>query len=146
MRRRWSMVDRPVSGCSGGRSLRGWVVLAVAVLTVLTVATAYADEMPEMHRLAAPLAAAVMAGAWAVELAGLRWPRLALVLAMVLPNLCLSLMHHGGASFLFLPLVVAWSASSGAAPRAWPRSGSRSPRSPSRRWWTRRTGSCSGRS
>jgi signal transduction histidine kinase len=96
------------SASETARSLRGWVVLAVAILTVLTVLTAYADEMPESHRLAAPLAAAVMAGAWAVELSGLRWPRLALVLAMVLPNLCLSLMHHAGPNLLFLPLLVAW--------------------------------------
>jgi signal transduction histidine kinase len=49
-----------------------------------------------------------MAGAWAVELSGLRWPRLALVLAIVLPNIYLTLMHHSGANFLFLPLVIAW--------------------------------------
>jgi signal transduction histidine kinase len=96
------------SASETARSFRGWVVLAVAILTVLTVLTAYADEMPEAHRLAAPLAAAVMAGAWAVELSGRRWPRLALVLATVLPNLCLALMHHAGPNFLFLPLVVAW--------------------------------------
>ena len=90
------------------RSFRRWVALAVVILTVLTVVTAYADEMPESHRLAAPLAAAVMAGAWAIELSGLRWPRLALIAANVLPNLCLSLMHHAGPNFLFLPLVVAW--------------------------------------
>jgi signal transduction histidine kinase len=90
------------------RSLRGWVVLAVAALTVLTVVTAFADEMPESHRTAVPLAAAVMAGAWAIELAGVRWPRLALVLAMVVPNLCLTLMHHSSVNFLFLPLALAW--------------------------------------
>ena len=90
------------------RALRGWVVLAVAALTALTVVTAFADEMPESHRLAVPLAAAAMAGAWAVELAGVRWPRVALVLAMVLPNLCLTLMHHTNVNFLFLPLAVAW--------------------------------------
>ena len=90
------------------RSLRGWVVLAVAALTVLTVVTAFADEMPESHRLAVPLAAVVMAGAWAIELAGVRWPRLALVLAMVVPNLCLTLMHHSSVNFLFLPLALAW--------------------------------------
>src|SRR5437016_3211843 len=27
---------------------------------------------------------------------------------MALPNLCLALMHHNGANFLFLPLVMAW--------------------------------------
>jgi signal transduction histidine kinase len=96
------------SSSETARALRGWVVLVVAILTVLTVLTAYADAMPESHRLAAPLAAAVMAGAWAIELAGLRWSRFALVLAMVLPNLCLSLMHHTGPNLLFLPLLVAW--------------------------------------
>jgi signal transduction histidine kinase len=98
----------PFSTSETARSLRGWVVLAVAALTVLTVVTAFADEMPESHRLAVPLAAAVMAGAWAIELAGVRWPRLALVLAMVVPNLCLTLMHHSGVNFLFLPLALAW--------------------------------------
>jgi signal transduction histidine kinase len=96
------------SASETARSLRGWVVLTVAVLTVLTVLTAYADEMAESHRLAVPLAAAVMAGAWAIELSGVRWPRLALILAMVLPNLCLTLMHHSNVNFLFLPLVIAW--------------------------------------
>jgi signal transduction histidine kinase len=83
-------------------------VLAVAVLTVLTAVTAFADEMPESHRVAAPLAAAVMAGAWAVELSGQHLPRLALVLAMVVPNISLALMHHSNVNFLFLLLVVAW--------------------------------------
>jgi signal transduction histidine kinase len=96
------------SASETARSLRGWVVLAVAVLTVLTVLAAFADEMPESHHLAVSLAAAVMAGAWVIELSGLRWPRLALVLAMVLPNLCLTLMHHSNVNFLFLPLVIGW--------------------------------------
>jgi signal transduction histidine kinase len=90
------------------RSLRGWVVLVVVLLTAVTVLTAFADQMPESHHVAVPAAAAVMAGAWAVELAGLRWPRLALVLAMVLPNLVLALMNHKSANFLFLMLAVAW--------------------------------------
>jgi signal transduction histidine kinase len=84
------------------------VVLAVAVLTVLTVLTAFADDMPDSHRLAVPLATAVMAGAWAVELSGWRWPRLALVLAMALPNVGLALIGHSNANLLFLLLVVAW--------------------------------------
>ena len=50
----------PLSTSETARSLRGWVVLAVVALTVLTVVTAFADEMPESHRLAVPLAAAVM--------------------------------------------------------------------------------------
>ncbi|MFN8635758.1 MAG: sensor histidine kinase [Chloroflexota bacterium] len=96
------------SASETARSLRGWVVLAVALLTAASVLTAFADEMPESHRVAVPLATAVMAVAWAVELAGWRWPRLLLVLAMALPNLGLALMHHSNANFLFLLLVVAW--------------------------------------
>lgn len=96
------------SASETARSLRGWVALAVAVLTVLTVVTAFTDEMPESHHLAVPVAAAVMAGAWAIELSGQRLPRLALVMAMVLPNLGLALMDHRNVNYLFLLLVVAW--------------------------------------
>jgi signal transduction histidine kinase len=101
-------VPRTASASETARALRGWVVLTVALLTVLTVLTAFADDMPASHRLAVPLATAVMAGAWAVELAGLRWPRLALVLAMALPNVALALIGHSNVNLLFLLLVVAW--------------------------------------
>src|SRR5207245_1486914 len=82
--------------------------LAVGVLALVTVLTAFAEEMPASHHQWVPVAAAVMVAAWAVELAGLRWPRLALVAAVVLPNAWLTLMGHFGANYLFLLLLVAW--------------------------------------
>ncbi|MCC7372466.1 MAG: sensor histidine kinase [Chloroflexi bacterium] len=103
-----SATTAPFSTTETVRSLRGWVVLVVALLTALTVVTAFADDMPESHRTVVPFAAALMAGAWAIELSGVRWPRLVLVLAMTLPNAALALMHHSNANFLFLLLVVAW--------------------------------------
>lgn len=88
--------------------LRPWVALAVGLLTLVTAVTAFAEDMPASHRVAAPPAAAVMLAAWAVELAGVRWPRLGLVAANVLPNLWLAAIDHGPANYLFLLLLVAW--------------------------------------
>src|SRR5207245_5205779 len=82
--------------------------LAVGVLALVTVLTAFAEEMPASHHQWVPVAAAVMVAAWAVELAGVRWPRLALVAAVVLPNAWLTLMGHFGANYLFLLLLVVW--------------------------------------
>jgi signal transduction histidine kinase len=90
------------------RSLRRWVVVAVGVVTLLTLLTTFTDTMPASHHQAAPVATAIMAGAWALELAGLRWSRLALVAAVVLPNLWLTLLGHVSANYLFLALLVAW--------------------------------------
>src|SRR5215213_877492 len=90
------------------RSLRRWMAPAVVATTLLTVVTAFADEMPASHHLPAVLAAAIMAGAWALELGGLRWPRLALVALTVLPNVWLAVIGHSSANNLFLVLLVAW--------------------------------------
>jgi len=88
--------------------LRRWVGLAVGVLALVAVLTAFAEEMPASHHRWVPVAVAVMAVAWTVELLGIPWPRLGLVAAVVLPNVYLTLIGHTGATYLFLLLLVAW--------------------------------------
>ena len=96
------------------RWLRRWAVLAVvAIVTPLTVLTAYADEMPQFHHTAVPLAIAVIVPAWVLELSGVRLPRLALIAATVLPNVWLTLIGHDNTNYLWLPLLVAWIGFSG---------------------------------
>jgi signal transduction histidine kinase len=95
------------------RWLRRWVAAAAGALTLLTVLTAFAESMPATHHWYVPAAAAVIAGAWAVELSGVRWPRLAFVLAVVLPNVGLTLIGHVSANYLFLLLMAAWVAAVG---------------------------------
>src|SRR5262245_4226370 len=85
-----------------------WMVVAVIVMSVLRVVTAFADEMPASHHLPAVLATAVLAGAWALELRGLLRPRFTLIAATVLPNVWLALIGHTSANNLFLLLLVAW--------------------------------------
>ena len=99
---------RPSAAPETARWLRRWVALTVGLLTLVTVLTAFAEDMPASHRLAVPPAAAVMLAAWMVELSGVRWPRFGLIAANVLPNLWLALIHHGFANYLFLLLLVAW--------------------------------------
>jgi hypothetical protein len=70
--------------------VRGWVFAVVVLLGLVTVLTAFTEDMPESHHGAAIVAAAVLVTAWAIELSGARWPRLALVLATVLPNVWLT--------------------------------------------------------
>jgi signal transduction histidine kinase len=107
----------PAASTSGGaafaasetaRWLRSWMGLAVGALAVVTVLSAFAEEMPAFHHPVVIVATGVMAAAWAVELLGVPWPRVALVLAVVLPNLWLTLIGHTGANFLFLLLLVTW--------------------------------------
>jgi len=94
--------------------LRRWAVVAVvAIVTPITVITAYADQMPAFHHLAVPIAVAIIVPAWVVELSGLRWPRLALVAATVLPNVWLTLIGHDSTNYLWLPLLVSWVAFAG---------------------------------
>lgn len=90
------------------RSLRRWMGPAVVVTTLLTIVTTFTDEMPTSHHLPAILAAAIMAGSWALELGGLRAPRLALIAMTVLPNIWLAVIGHSSANNLFLILLVAW--------------------------------------
>jgi hypothetical protein len=75
---------------------------------VNSIFTAFADNMPADHHVAALIAAPVFVGAWIVELSGVRWPRLALILAIVVPNLWLTLVGHTETNLLFLPLTVGW--------------------------------------
>jgi hypothetical protein len=90
------------------RWLRSWVAVAAVLLTLVTVLTAFAEDMPTSHHLAVPPAAAVMLATWMVELSGVRWPRFGLIAANVLPNLWLGFIEHGSANYLFLLLLVAW--------------------------------------
>lgn len=96
------------------RWLRRWVVVAVvAIVTPLSVITAYANQMPDFHHVAVPIAVAVIVPAWLVELSGARWPRWALIAATVLPNVWLTLIGHISTNFLWLLLLVGWIAFTG---------------------------------
>ena len=91
------------------RWLRRWAVVAViAIVTPLTVVDAWANDMPVFHHVAVPLAVAIIVPAWVVELSGVRWPRIALIAATVLPNVWLTLIGHNTTNYLWLPLLVAW--------------------------------------
>jgi signal transduction histidine kinase len=72
------------------------------------VLAAYADQMSDFHHVAVPIAVAVIVPAWALELGGVRWPRLALVAATVLPNLWLTAIGHTSTNYLWLGLLVVW--------------------------------------
>ena len=100
----------------------------VAVLGLVTVATPFAEDMPVFHHVAVPAAVAVMLAAWAIELSGRRWPRLLLVLGVVLPNIWLTLIGRVSTNYLFIILLVGWVGWSGPVARArrpwhwrWPR-------------------------
>jgi signal transduction histidine kinase len=96
------------------RWLRRWAVVAVvAIVTPITVITAYANEMPEFHHVAVPIAVTFIVVAWMVELSGARWPKLALIAATVLPNVWLTLIGHVSTNYLWLLLLVGWVAFSG---------------------------------
>jgi signal transduction histidine kinase len=91
------------------RWVRRWALVAVVgLLTPITLITPFGNEMPASHRLAVPLAVAVMLPAWVVELSGVRWPRLALIAATVLPNAWLTLIGHVSTNYLWLLLLVGW--------------------------------------
>jgi signal transduction histidine kinase len=90
------------------RWLRPWMAVVIAILAVVTVLTAFTEDMPELHHVAVPAATVVMVAAWAMELSGLRSPRLALILGVVLPNVWLTLIGHVSANNLFLILLLGW--------------------------------------
>ena len=91
------------------RWLRRWAVVGVvAIVAPITVIAAYSDQMTAFHRVAVPVAMAVVVAAWVVELSGVRWPRLALVAATVLPNVWLTLIGHDRENYLWLLLLVGW--------------------------------------
>src|SRR5262252_755978 len=104
---------RAFSETEGFRWVRRAVAIAVPLLGVVTISTAYADTMPIFHHTAAWIAVAIMTTAWAVELAGVPWPRIALIAAIVLPNLWLSLIGHDALNFLYLWVLVTWVAFAG---------------------------------
>src|SRR5437588_7297301 len=89
-------------------AVRVWVLALVGLLSLVTVLTAFTEDMPESHHAAAIVAAAVMFAAWVVELSGVGLPRSLLIAATVLPNAWLTLIGHTSANFLFLLLLVAW--------------------------------------
>ena len=96
------------------RWLRRWTVVAVvAIVTPITVLAAYADQMPEFHHGAVPIAVAVIVPAWVLELSGVRWPKLALIAATVLPNVWLTLIGHISTNYLWLLFLVPWVAFAG---------------------------------
>ncbi|HYW87140.1 MAG TPA: sensor histidine kinase [Chloroflexota bacterium] len=91
------------------RWLRRWVVVAVVALaTPAAVLNAYSVGMPESHHVPVPIAVAVIVPAWVLELSGVRWPRLALIAATVLPNVWLTLVGRVSTNMLWLVLLVAW--------------------------------------
>ena len=90
------------------RWLRPWLALIVVALAGVTVATAFADQMDASHHTAVPVAAAIMLAAWALELANIGWPRLLLIVGIVLPNVWLTAIGHVSANELFLILMLAW--------------------------------------
>src|SRR5947209_7230880 len=60
------------------RWLRPWMAAVIVVVAIVTVFTAFAEDMPVFHHLAVPAATVVIVAAWTIELAGVRWSRLAL--------------------------------------------------------------------
>ena len=92
-----------VSASETARWLHPWMGAAVGALALATVLSAFTEDMPVSHHQIVPVAVTVMVAAWVVELLGVPWPRVALVLAVVL-----TLVGHGGENYFFLLLVVAW--------------------------------------
>ena len=104
---------RAFSETEGFRWVRRAVAIAVPLLGVVTISTAYADTMPIFHHTAAWIAVAIMTAAWVVELAGVPWPRIALIAAIVLPNVWLTLIGHDAFNYFYLWLLVTWVAFAG---------------------------------
>src|SRR5262245_10467602 len=88
--------------------LRRWVAASVVLLAVVTVLSAFADDMPASHRILVPIAVPVIVGGWAMELTEKRWSRLTLIAAVVGANVWMTLIGHLSANYLFLILLVAW--------------------------------------
>jgi signal transduction histidine kinase len=88
--------------------VRRALALAVPVVALNSIFTAFADNMPASHHLAALVAAPIFVAAWMIELAGVRWPRTVFIAAIVIPNLWLTLIGHTETNWLFLPLMVGW--------------------------------------
>ncbi|MBV9172056.1 MAG: GAF domain-containing sensor histidine kinase [Chloroflexi bacterium] len=100
--------SRAFSDTESFRWVRRAVAITIPVLGVVTISTAYADTMPIFHHAAAWIAVAIMTAAWAVELAGVPWSRIALIAAVVLPNAWLTSIGHDALNYMYLWLLVAW--------------------------------------
>jgi signal transduction histidine kinase len=90
------------------RWVRRALAVAVPIVALNSIFTAFADNMPASHHVAALIAAPIFVAAWMIELAGVRWPRLLFIAAIVIPNLWLTLIGHTETNWLFLPLMVGW--------------------------------------
>ena len=99
---------RAFAETEGFRWVRRVVAIVIPILGVVTISTAYADTMPVFHHTATWIGVAIMTGAWAVELAGVSWPRIALIAAVVLPNVWLTTIGHDAFNYLYLWLLVTW--------------------------------------
>ena len=84
------------------------MAVAVPIVALNSIFTAFADNMPASHHVAALVAAPIFVAAWIIELAGVRWPRSLFIAAIVIPNLWLTLIGHTETNWLFLPLMVGW--------------------------------------
>jgi signal transduction histidine kinase len=90
------------------RWVRRALALAVPILALNSIFTAFADNMPASHHVAALVAAPIFVAVWLIELSGVYWPRPLLIAAVVIPNLWLTLIGHTETNWLFLPLMVGW--------------------------------------
>ena len=99
---------RAFSETEGYRWARRAVAITVPLLGVITISTAYADTMPIFHHTAAWIVVGIMTAAWTVELAGVPWPRIALIAAVVLPNAWLTTIGHDAVNYMYLWLLVTW--------------------------------------
>jgi signal transduction histidine kinase len=88
--------------------VRRALAVAVPIVALNSIFTAFADNMPASHHVAALVAAPIFVAAWMMELAGVRWPRPLFIAAIVIPNLWLTLIGHTETNWLFLPLMVGW--------------------------------------
>jgi signal transduction histidine kinase len=90
------------------RWVRRALAVAVPIVALNSIFTAFADNMPPSHHVAALVAAPIFVAAWMIELAGIRWRRPLFIAAIVIPNLWLTLIGHTETNWLFLPLMVGW--------------------------------------
>jgi signal transduction histidine kinase len=112
------MLPRNVLQAAGGATraeesetvqwVRRALAVAVPIVALNSIFTAFADNMPASHHVAALVAAPIFVAAWMIELAGVRWPRPLFIAAIVIPNLWLTLIGHTETNWLFLPLMVGW--------------------------------------
>ncbi|MBV9325116.1 MAG: GAF domain-containing protein [Chloroflexi bacterium] len=88
--------------------MRRALAVAVPILALNSIFTAFADNMPASHHVAALIAVPIFAAVWIIELSGVRWPRGLLIATVVIANLWLTVIGHTETNLLFLPLMVGW--------------------------------------